>query len=194
MLKKRVITGLNFALILLMTITLFMTGCSYYATFSKKAFDCSLEYPRSWEVTPVWEHTDLICVRILGPVESEEETSVKVFLNIWLHPEGSAEQYAEYRLNSVMSSYSQERNFQLIRQETTQLDGCSGYLVEYVHEQISSESLLPSGEYPYDTFRTIIITIPRNNVVYEVYISASQNDWNACEKDIQHILDTFKWK
>jgi hypothetical protein len=42
--------------------------------------------------------------------------------------------------------------------------------------------------------RVLDIAIPRNGTVYNVWIHASQNEWNAREKDIQHTLDTFRWK
>ena len=141
------------------------------------------------------EYTDVVLVHILAPLESEEETPVNASLYIWVHPQGSAEQYAEYLLNSDLSFYSQQRNFQLIRQEPTQLDGSSGYLLEYIYDHPATEvPLLPSGEYTYITIRTLDIAIPRNDIVYEIYISASQNVWNAREEGIQHILDTFRWQ
>ena len=39
-----------------------------------------------------------------------------------------------------------------------------------------------------------LIIIAKDEAVYEIIISANQNEWNTHEQDIQHVLGTFRWK
>jgi hypothetical protein len=188
-------TGLAFVIVLLISLALFMTGCSYYATFSVKAFDFTFEYPRGWERTLAEQYTDLICVNIYDPVVvSEKETSVGVYPNVYLHPEGTADQFAQKLLDDFIWSYGRERNFQLIRKEPVEMDGSSGYLLEFTCDFPGGDMPVDSPAFFYVALRHVSVTIPRNNRVYEITISASQNEWDKWETDIQHILDSFRWK
>jgi hypothetical protein len=170
-------------------------GTSYYATFSRRVnqLDFTFEYPREWLVLPLERYSDLVMVDFLGPDTSDHESPVKVFVSVWLGLGPVAEEDAQRRLNAGVSTDTQWPNFTILRQGTITLDGYSGYLVEYTHDAVSSWEVPPELRF-YVPTRVLNIAIPRKGMVYEIWISASQNEWNAREKDIQHILDTFRWK
>jgi hypothetical protein len=187
------------ALVVIMMAASLLVACSgrtsYYATFSRrvKQLDFTFEYPRQWWVTPVEQYSDLVKVNIVDAKTSENESAVAVFVHVWLGLGSQAEQEAQDRLSESISFDKQWPNFKLVRQGGITLDGYGGYEVEYTHDAVSSWEVPPALRF-YIPTRVLNIAIPRNGMVYEIWISTSQNEWNAREKDIQHILDTFRWK
>jgi hypothetical protein len=169
------------------------TGCSEYITFSNKNFDFIFEYPRGWNVVSNEQSSELIYAILLGPDTSKNESKAKAFLRIYLGKGEKADQEAQTLISNHIDQYHKARNFNLIKQDTINLDGASGYQINYTYDY-DQTYMLPLQENLYLPTETIDTVIPRNGRVYEIWISASQNEWNAREKDIQHILSTFKWK
>lgn len=191
------------ALLVIMMAASLLIACSgrtsYYTTFSRsvKQLDFTFEYPRDWWVSPVEQYSDLVKVNIVGPDTSDRESPVKVFISVWLGLGPKADQEAQDLLSgdiSLFKKFPKEfPNFELARQGSITLDGCGGYEVEYTHDAVSSWDVPPELRF-YVPTRVLNIAIPRKGMVYEIWTSASQNEWNARENDIQHILDTFRWK
>jgi hypothetical protein len=185
------------ALLVIMMAASLLIACSsctsYYATFSRrvKQLDFTFEYPREWETNPLERYPDLIRAMIYDRRISDNESPVKVDFNVWLGLGPKAEQEARDKVSETMSSLSKEHNFSVIRQESITLDGNGGYAAEYTYDAISSYEVPPEMRF-YVPTRVLNITIPRHGMVYQISISASQNEWNAHQKDIQHILDTFR--
>jgi len=199
----RVRVGLLRCVVLLLTTLSLVTACSdnaTYATFSRwwvKQLDFTFEYPRGWWVSPVEHYSDLVKVNIIGGETSENESGVAVLVYVWLGLGSQAEQEAQDLLSEDISLFKQFPkdfpNFELTRQGSITLDGCGGYEVEYTYDAVSSWKAPPEMRF-YIPTRVLNITIPRRGMVYQIRISATQNAWNAREKDIQHILATFRWK
>jgi hypothetical protein len=181
-------------LAIIMLLTLFVSACSYYATFSSRVeqLDFTFEYPREWWVSLVEQYSDLVAVNILGPDTPEGRGGVGVEVSVLLGLGPGAEEHARVTVNRAVSSLEDERNFLLLRQDAIKMDGANGYRAECTYD-IFPIDLAPAARFNIP-MRLLDIAIPRNGMVYEIWISASQNEWNAREKDIQHILDTFRWK
>jgi len=191
--------GRLWGVVLLLAILSLVTACSDNATFSRrvKQLDFTFEYPRYWWVSPVEQYSESTHCNISGPETSDRESAVKVLISVWLGLGSQAEQEAQDLLSedtSIFKKFPEEfPNFELVRQGNVTLDGCVGYEIEYTHDAVSSWKAPPETRF-YVPTRVLNIAIPRNGMVYQIWISASQNEWNAREKDIQHILDTFRWK
>jgi hypothetical protein len=157
-----------------------------------RQLDFRYEHPRGWarnvEKYPTFFHTI-----VWDPKSSDSESPVKIFVDVRLERGAKADQEAEEIVSAKISSLKGEHNFTLTRQESVILSGSRGYLAEYDYDSLSSQKAPPEKRF-YIPTRVIDICVGRNGSVYEVWISASQNEWSAHEKDIQHILDTFKWK
>jgi hypothetical protein len=182
--------------LLLATLSL-VTACSdntTYASFSQKVkqLDFTFEYPKDWWVSPVEEYSDLVAVNIVGPDTPEGRGGVVVMVSVLFGLGPSAEEHAQRTVNRVVSSLEDEPNFLLLRQDTINLDTANGYRAECTYD-IFPIDLAPAARFNIP-MRLLDIAIPRNGMVYEISISASQNEWNARQKDIQHTVDTFRWK
>jgi len=173
-----------------------LVACSYYTAFSVRAkeVDFTFEYPREWSVTDVEKYPEGVHVTLLVPwTPSEDRSSVKVFLSVYLGLGSKAEEEAQTILTGEMSFYENERNYKLVRYEATRLSSVDGYLLEYTYDHLARDAPVPEKR-TYIATRKLDITIPRNGRVYQVVVGGSQAEWDVHEKDIQHILDTFKWK
>jgi hypothetical protein len=179
-------------ILLMFSILLFLTAC--YATLSGgvKQTGFELEYPILWDKSTTWQSAESIQYGIFGPDTSDNESPLKIYIAIWLDLHSQAEQYAQDIVAGRILSDSDERNFNLVKQETITLDGFSGFQVEYTHDAVADYHL-PPEIWTYIPSRALNITIPRNGNVYEIWISASQNEWEARERDIQRVLETFRW-
>lgn len=183
----------GFALLaLFLVIVTCLTACSYYKTYSGqvKELDFAFEYPRGWRIVMVEKYPDLVYMNISAPYTSE--TGVPVGVSCIAYPELDSypEQWAQDNLNLEILTYSKLTNFELVYQETTSLDGYDGYRFECTYDFPTSD--LP--DHPYNHIRKLVIIVPKDDVVYKILISASQDEWNTHEQDIQHVLDTFRWK
>lgn len=195
----------NRILLLVITIAtvvtlLFCCSCSSdYNKFSE-GLDFTFEYPSGewpdgWLVTPVLEYPTLIEAGLLGP--SPETTiyasAVNVRLITWIKPQLDVEAEAQEKISDDIVAYSNTPNFQIIRREDIKIDDVKGFLVEYSYDyDMSLDSA--NNEGVFFPSRVLNIAIPWNMKVYQIRISATQNEWAKHEKDIEHILDTFRWK
>ena len=169
-----------------------LAGCRTYTAFSgdNKGLDFTFEYPEDWRISGIREDSESAYFNILGPIVSNDESPIFLAFYTWFGLGNGAEQDAQKRLSESITADSKQRNFSLVRQETANLDGSKSYQAEYTADFAS----LPRPEVIYLAIKSIRITVPREGKVYEILISAGQNQWNNHEKDIQHVLDTFKWK
>ena len=171
-----------------------LTGCADSHTFSSriKQMDFTFEYPRGWRVAIIEQYSELVYANLVGPDTSENESGAKATFHVYLGKGDQADQEAQRISKGSVSVNDTSRNFNIIRQETVNIDGYKGYLAEYDFDHVS----LPTGPstWFYISTHVLDITVPRNGKVYEIWMSASQNEWNAREQDFQQILDTFKWK
>ena len=179
-------------ILLVFSILLLLTAC--YATlsggFEQTGFE--LEYPILWEKSTTWQSAESIQYGIFGPDTSDNESPLKLSVYIWLDLYGPAEREAQDILKGKIRFYENQRNFNLIKHETITLDGFSGFQVEFTCDAVSDYHL-PPEIWTYIPARVLNITIPRNGNVYEIWISASQNEWEARERDIHRVLETFRW-
>jgi len=174
-------------------VSLFGVGClnnGPYVTFRQLGF--GFEHPRGWAKN-VERYPDFVQTVVWDPTVSENESAVKVFVNRRLGLGGNAEQEARDNLARRLSSDSGERNFALIRNDSITLDGRTGYLAEYTLEAVASYKVDPAKR-SYVPTRVVDISVGWAGSVYEIEVSASQNEWSAHESDIQHVLDTFRWR
>jgi hypothetical protein len=178
-------------------------GCSRsedYRVFSEEGVGFIFEYPQGqwpngWLVTPVYRSSDSWYIGLLGPDPADlgRESSIKVSIDVWLGLGPKAEQKAQDILSEHVEAYERTPNFKIVRQENVILDRQIGYLVEYTHD-FDTSFFRPPGQGFLLPTRVLNIATPRDGKVYQILVLASQNEWNTREKDIQHILDTFKWK
>jgi hypothetical protein len=191
---RRKCTYLFLSTIALIFLCVLLTGCSDYQTFSSRIqqLDFTFEYPRGWRVDIIEQYSDLVYANLTGPDVSENESAAKADFTVHLLKGEQEGQAAQRISNESYYTDKNSRNFNIIRQEITGIDSYNGYLVEYTFDYTT----LPTGPdtWSYIPSRILDIAVPRNGMVYEIWISASQNEWNAREQDIQHILSTFKWK
>jgi len=190
-------TGLGaYASFLLLAAAFLLTSCSTYATFSSrvKEVDFTFEYPRGWLVTDVEQYPDLVHANILGPAVSRNESSLKVSLTVWPATGTDLNLQAQERLNNDISmDQLVNRNFRLVRNGATNVAGAPGYVAEYTLDHLARD--VPVGEErTYIAIHMLLTIIPRNGRVYEISMGASQNEWDRRANDVQHILDTFKWR
>lgn len=180
--------------IILLIISSALTGCAEYHTFSSriKQLDFTFEYPRGWRIAIIEQYSDFVYTNLTGPNVSEKESAAKASFDVHLGKGEKADQEAQRISKGRINADKDTPNFNLIRQETANVDGYKGYLVEYTYDHVS----MPTGPKSWFFIPTHVldITIPKNGMVYEIWLSASQNEWNAREKDFQHILNTFRWK
>jgi len=174
--------------------TILLTSCSYYTRFSDNNYDFTLEYPGGCEMTEVSHDGELIAYNIYGfeTSNSINESSVVVGINIWLDMKTTSENNPQKRLLSNMSTFSRNPNFQLIKTESTYLDGIKGDLVEFTYQQSTNDRFPQKGIWV--PVRVTDVIVSRNSNWYEIRISAGENDWKKNDKDIQHIFDSFKWE
>jgi len=180
---------------LLLAAAFLLTSCSYYATFSSKVkeLDFTFQYPRGWWVSDVEQYPHLVTVSILSPAVSGNESSLKVELASWPGTGADINLQAQERVDHVISIDEGQRNFKLVKNDTIDVDGSRGYLVEYTLDHLAKE--VPRAEQrTYIPIHWLRRVVPRNGRVYEISMSASQNEWDRRANDIQHILDTFRWK
>jgi hypothetical protein len=144
-------------------------------------------------VVSIEQSSELIHANLLSLDTSINESKAKAFFIIYLGKGENADQEAQTLISNYIDQYHKARNFNLIKQDTINLDGASGYQINYTYDYDQTYRL-PLQDNLYLPTETIDTVIPRNGKVYEIWISASQNEWNAREKDIQHILGTFRWK
>lgn len=172
-----------------------LTACSHYATFSSKVkeLDFTFQYPRGWWVSDVEQYPDLVHATILGPGVSGDESSLAIFLTVWPATGTDIDLQAQERVSLEISTDERERNYKLVKNDTTDVDGTQGYLVEYTLDHLAKEVPLVEQR-TYIAIRGLYIIVPRNGRVYEISMAASENEWNRRTSDIQHILDTFRWK
>ena len=203
--KKKVILKSIYSgtfITLIMFFILFQSNCigdSEYNRFSQ-GFGFTFEYPNrsgpeKWLIDPTFKYTDHISTGLLAPniVDPEHESPVKVKILIWLDQESTAEEKAQDIISRQIIRTEGSSNFTIIRRETVNLDEQTGYLVEYSF-MFDSSPFEPPGKGMLIPTREMNIAIPRDQNVYDIWISASQNEWNRHEKFIEHILDTFRWK
>ena len=186
-----IIIGLIFAFAMVS-----LVACSYYTAFSVRAeeVDFTFEYPREWSMTDVEKYPEGVHVNVLATwTPSEDKSSVAVFLNVYLGLGSKAEQEAQSMLTSKMSFYENQRNYKLVRYETTRLDGVDGYLLEYTYDHLARDVPV-TEERTYIATRSLDITIPRNGRVYQITVGGSQAEWDRHQKELEHLLDTFRWK
>jgi hypothetical protein len=175
----------------LLSAMLFESSClnsGPYATFKQPDF--SYEYPKGWRQF-VDQYSDFISTNVWDPTVSDNESSVGISVSISLGLGTKAEQQAQDGLSGRIASLKEEPDFTLISKETINLDGNSGYQAEYTYGAIANLKIQPRSYIP---TRVLDISIPRDGKVYDIKISASQNEWNTHQTEIQHVLDTFKWK
>lgn len=164
-------------------------GYTKYSS-SIKQLDFTFEYPQTWRVMKTEQYKDIIDVDISAPV-SENESSVDAIFTVCLNLDLPADQWAQNNSQKDILTYqNSRRNFQLVSQNLTSLNGFKGYQIEYTYDGPTSAHLSKW----WIPIRVIQIYIPRNDRVYDINIGASENEWNAHKDDILHILDTFKWK
>jgi len=144
---------------------------------------------------PVIEnYSEFVHANIWGPDTTEQESPIKLNLFVLFGLNSKAEQKAKDLLIRRIHAAKEEHNFTLVRQELINIDGYQSNLVEFTYDLDTAFYRFVEEELRYISTRDLNITIPRNGMVYEILISASQNEWNTHQKEIQHILDTFKWK
>jgi len=170
-----------------------ITACVAFDTFrpfsnGEELLDFSFEYPKDWTIDIMERYSDLAYADMSGPKDSE----LQVSFNVWLHPEKDA--LSMIRDNLLANE--RQRNFNLISQDIISLDGFKGFQVQYSYNAMSNphNPVLPPEERSYIPIRIKDIAVERDNKIYEINISARQDEWQEREKYIQHILDTFKWK
>jgi hypothetical protein len=172
--------------------TLFLTSCSYYSRFNNGDYPYTFEYPRSWDINETTFSPNLISTSIIGDMGNEEGTWIGVDLDIWIWPDISKGDDALNQMKSAMSYYVNYPNFSLIRSDPLVLDGCKGNVIEYNVDVNDDNPNIEKRKY--FPIKVMDIMVIRDSKAYEINLSARQNDWKMNEKDIQHILDSFKWK
>jgi hypothetical protein len=193
--RRRLLRSKKLSVVFLTALCVLLVGCSEYVVFSRPVtdLDFTFEYPREWRITGVEKYSDLVTFSILAPwTVSETESPLTLSFSTWLGLSTKADQYARDQLANELSFYETQPAYELKRNESGQLDGAGGYVVEYTYNH-------PSGDVPrlagtFVSARVLDVMIPRNGNVFEIHVGASQNEWTAHEKEIQHILDTFRWK
>lgn len=153
-----------------------LVGCSYYAAFSVRAKEVgfTFEYPREWSVTDVEKYPEDVHVSVLAPwTPSADKSPVTVFLDVWLGLGSKAEQEAQRMLTTEMSMYEKDRNYKLVRYETTRLGSVGGYVLEYTYDHLARDVPV-TEERTYIATRSLSIAIPRNDRVYEITVVGSQ--------------------
>ena len=188
-------SNITIVFLFVMILSLF-PACSGYSNFSSryKELDFTFEYPNAWEKGIEENLSELVYSTILGPNTAQiQESPVKVQVSVWSGLATNADQDTQRRADGHVTSREKERNFILIKQEAIMLDGMSGYQNEFTYDYDQFYAR-PIEETRYIPTHEMYVTIPREGKVYEIWISASQNEWNTREKDIQHVLDTFDWK
>lgn len=191
--RLRLWTGCMLLTLSLLLVTMScLTACSYYKTYSGqvKKLDFTFEYPRAWKIVITEQYPTLVYMNISAPYNSETEVPVDINYTVYLELNSPSEQWAQDKLNRDISTYSTQINFKLISQEATSLDGYDGQKFECTYDFPASD--LPDRSYNH--IRQIIIIVPKGDVVYRTLISASQDEWKTNEQDIQHVLNTFRWK
>ena len=191
----RKMIGIFTIVFLLVLTSSVLVSCSDYVFFSRtsKDMDFTFEYPRGWGITKVEEYSDLTTVSLLVPWKaSETESSVKLEFTVYLKEGAKAEQYVKESLAFDLSFYGKMPAYVLLRNENISVDGVSGTLVEYTYDHRAGNS--PRLMNIFFTSRTLGVYVPKDGKVYEIDIIGSQNEWNLHEKEIKHVLDTFKWK
>ena len=193
-----------FAAAAIVTIASMLGSCTARpdtALFSSNVqqIDFTFEYPRVLRVTPVEEYPDLVTFTVIDLAQG----SLYMQVSVWPGLGVGAEAYARRQVNDEVSFHqsqpTNERNFVLLRNDKVALDTVVGYRIEFTVDvlrmpNVDSFGSSPTSADPYIYDRTIRIAVPRNGSVYELTISVGRDEWSRREKDIQHILDTFKWK
>jgi hypothetical protein len=182
-------------ILLIMLILVFSISCSNYVQFSSdiKALDFTFEYPKKWEITSPEIFPDYVYFNIWEPSTSDNESKVVIGLNNWIGKGADADAEALSKVQAQIEEASKGPNYSLIRQEGIILDGVKGYAGEYFYDRLNRYNAT-SQDKSYFNMREMDVCLPKDGNVYEIWISASQNKWNLWSEDIQHILDTFRWK
>jgi hypothetical protein len=211
--NRNVLARLILIIFGIFSITVLLSACSNHRTFSSniKEFDFTFEIPEGWAIDSIQNGSELIEVNTSGPIASERESSAKASFVVFLLSDPTVDRESRERVAKLMGydSWADQEaqnnlsghvegaknsfhNFNLLNQGDRLVDGVKGYGTEYTYDFPNPWPV--NGSWIVIPTRNLYIEVPRNRIVYEILISASQDEWNAREKDIQHILDTFKWK
>jgi hypothetical protein len=173
-------------------------GCSessnYAVFFSRvKSLDFTFQYPREWAALPVEQYGDLVTFSVLGPENPAlNEKGVTVAVSVRLGLGAGADGYAQLRVNEEATPDSNAVNFILLRKGIVDLDGVKGYVAENTADFLTLDMAPGSSSYIHS--RILFIAVPREGRTYELWINATQVEWNARAGDIQHVLDPFRWR
>lgn len=193
--NRKVLARLILIVFGIFLIAVILSACSGYRTFSSniKELDFTFEVPKGWAIDSIQSGSDIIEVNTSGPIASERESSAKASFLVFRNLESNVDLKAQNMLaEQIQADEKSFRNYNLLKQGERLVDGINGYSAEYTYDFPNPWPV--NGSWIVIPTRDLYIEIPRNGMVHEILISASQNEWNAREKDIQHILDTFKWK
>ena len=193
--KNSIIYSRKYAFLLFsfLFILLFLTSCAKYTAYTGKIenLDFYFEYPVTWYVDSSSGGTTFshISIRELNFRDTDHDYAVHMQFSVMFKFDSTPEQFSEDQINGIIENCSLRSNFELIHNERIMMDGCEGLFVECIYDA----PLLLKGE-GYCPTRTLAIFIPKNDRVYNLAIVAGQDDWGRNQDNIQHILDTFKWK
>ncbi len=176
----------------LLFILLSLTSCAKYTAYTGKIenLDFYFEYPVTWYVDSSSGGTTFshISIKELNFRDTDHDYPVHMQFSVMFKFNSTPEQFSQDQINGVIDRFSNRPNYKLINNNSFTMDGCESLILEYIYDarHLTKEGYCPT--------RTLDIFIPKSDRVYNLHITAGQDDWTRNQSNIHHIIDTFKWK